>query len=92
MYYVYLIKSKHKKWIYVGFTSDLKKRFNEHNLGKTKTTKGYKPFFLVYYEAYQSKKDAIIREIELKRNGQQKEFLKERVKNSLGSQSATDQP
>jgi len=92
MYYIYAIKSKYKNWIYIGFSSDLKKRFHEHNLGKVKATKHYKPFFLVYYEAYQNKKDAIMREIELKKKGQQKEFLKERIKNSLGSQPSAGQP
>jgi len=86
MYYVYIMKSKHKNWVYIGITSDLRKRFYEHNSGKVKSTKGHKPFFLAYYEAYRNKKDAIIREIELKKKGQQKEFLMERIKNSLGSQ------
>ena len=85
MYYVYVIKSKNKNWIYIGFTSNLRKRFHEHNLGKVKVTKSRKPFFLVYYETYRSKKDAITREIELKKKSQQKEFLKKRIKNSLSS-------
>ena len=95
MHYIYVIKSKRKNWIYIGFTSDLKKRFYEHNKGKARVTEAYKPFTLVYYEAYLSKKDARVREIELKKKGQQKEFLKERIKNSLkivGSQPSAGQP
>jgi predicted GIY-YIG superfamily endonuclease len=38
---------------------------------------------MVYYEAYSSEKDARKREIELKKKGQQKEMLIERVGNSL---------
>jgi len=83
MYYVYVIKSKIKNWIYIGFTSDLRKRFQEHNRGKVRSTKSNKPFTLVYYEAYKNKFDALKKEIEVKKRGQQKEFLKERIKNSL---------
>jgi len=39
MYYIYVIKSKLKNWLYIGFTSDLRERFYEHNKGKVKVTK-----------------------------------------------------
>ena len=58
MYYIYVIKSKIKNWIYIGFTSDLRKRFQEHNLGKVRVTKGNRPFILAYYEAYRNEFDA----------------------------------
>jgi len=83
VYYVYLIKSKRKDWVYIGFTSDLRKRFREHNLGKVRVTKSNRPFTLIYYEAYRDELDARKREIELKKKGQQKEFLKDRIKNFL---------
>ncbi len=98
MHYVYVIKSKKKNWVYIGFTSDLRKRFREHNLGKVRVTKSNRPFTLIYYEAYRDESDARKREIELKKKGQQKEFLKARIKNSLEitssqpSQSSVDQP
>ncbi|MFH1423403.1 MAG: GIY-YIG nuclease family protein [Candidatus Nealsonbacteria bacterium] len=95
MYYVYVIKSKIKNWIYIGFTLDLRKRFQEHNLGKVRSTKSNRPFVFVYYEAYKNELDARKREIELKNNGQQKEFLKDRIKNSLkivSSQPTAGQP
>lgn len=79
MYYVYLIKSKIKDWIYIGSTKDLKKRFIEHNKGKIKSTKANMPFELVYYEAYKTYTLARKREIELKTKGQQKEILLERL-------------
>ncbi len=52
MYYVYVIKSKNKKWSYIGSSGNLKERFTAHNSGQVKSTKFYKPFDLVYYEAY----------------------------------------
>ncbi len=67
----------------MGYTSDLRKRFIEHNTGKVKSTKAYKPYLLVYYEAFVNKTDALKREIELKTKGQQKEFLLKRLENSF---------
>ena len=48
--------------MYIGHTSDLKRRFSEHKKGQTKSTKGRRPLELIYYEAHRSKKDAIRRE------------------------------
>ena len=79
MYYVYLLKSRGKKYFYIGFSSDLRKRFLEHNLGKVRSTKFYKPFDLAYYEAYNNKTIARKRELELKNNSQQKEILINRL-------------
>jgi putative endonuclease len=75
MFYTYLIKSKNKKWFYIGSTRNLKERFNEHNSGMVKSTKHYTPFILIYYEAYPDYTLARKREIELKTKGQQKEIL-----------------
>ncbi len=75
MHYVYVIKSGIKKWVYIGSISDLKRRFEEHNAKKVKSTKSYVPFTLLYYEAYLMKVDALKREIELKTHSQQKEIL-----------------
>ena len=83
MYYVYvLISLKKNNWFYVGFTNDLKTRFEKHNSKLVKSTKFYAPFKLIYYEAYSSEKDARIREKNLKSH-QQRDLLKERIKNSL---------
>ena len=64
MFYVYVTQSQKDKGLYIGFTSDLKKRMKEHNTGKTKSIKHRIPFKLVYYEAYLNKTDARKREIE----------------------------
>ena len=83
MNYVYVLYSTVKEnWIYIGKTKDLRKRFNEHNGGRVKSTKAYKPLILVYYEAYYSSKDASKREIELKKHSN-KEKLKEQIKYSI---------
>ncbi len=66
MYYVYAIKSLRDKFVYVGHTDNLRKRFKEHNGGKVKSTSSRKPFELLYYEACNIMSDAIKREKSLK--------------------------
>ena len=62
MYFTYVIKSQVDNKLYVGYTSDLKKRFEEHNNGLVESTKLRKPFLLVYYEACLDQNKAIKRE------------------------------
>jgi putative endonuclease len=81
MYYVYIIKSKLKKYYYIGSTEDLKRRFEEHNSGKTKSIKHLIPFELIYYEAYKEKVLARTREIDLKKNSFRKKELLDRIEN-----------
>jgi len=45
-YFVYAIKSQVDGRIYIGFSSDIEKRLKEHNSGKTKSTKGFRPGLL----------------------------------------------
>lgn len=76
---LYLLKSRGNEYFYIGFSSDLRKRFSEHNSGKVRSTKFYKPFDIVYYEAYINETAARKRELELKNNSQQKEILINRL-------------
>ena len=69
MYYVYILKSLKDNSLYIGYTSDLKKRFTDHNNGKSLATKYRKPYKLVFYEAFTDKIDAKHREIYLKSGG-----------------------
>ena len=66
MYYVYILLSKKDGKFYIGCTNNLKLRFQAHNEGKVKSTKGRTPFRLIYYEAFLNKHDAFIREQWLK--------------------------
>ena len=57
MFYVYVLEnSKSNKKFYIGFTSNLKRRFKEHNSGTEPSTKYGIPWKLTYYEAYQTEK------------------------------------
>jgi len=67
-YYVYVLKSKIKNFIYIGFSEDLKTRIKTHNKGVNTSTKHYIPLELIHYEAYKNIKDAKRRELYLKSN------------------------
>ena len=75
MYYVYAIINTDKR-IYVGISKDVNFRLQEHNSGRTKSTKGYKPWRLLYKEDLPDRISARNREKQLK-SGSGKEFLKQ---------------
>jgi putative endonuclease len=75
MYFLYVIESEINKFLYVGITNDINKRLKEHNSGKTKSTKGYTPWKLVYSENFENRLDARKKEIYYK-SGCGKEYLK----------------
>ena len=54
-YTVYAIKSKVDGRIYVGFTKNIENRLKEHNSGKTRSTKGYRPWILIFTEECESR-------------------------------------
>ena len=66
LYKVYIIKSIVKERYYIGQTNDLEKRLKEHNSGKTRSTKAYSPWEIVYCEEYESRSEAVKRELEIK--------------------------
>lgn len=85
MFYVYILFSTKSKRLYTGFTTDLRKRFEDHNKGIGGSySKKNKPFLLVYYEAYLVKEDATTQE-KFYKSGYGREILQEKIKNSLQS-------
>lgn len=82
MFYTYVLKSgKDDSW-YTGSTNDLRKRFKQHQGGKSTYTKSRGPFTLIYYEACLYELDARSREKYLK-SGMGKRYLKNRLKRFL---------
>jgi putative endonuclease len=65
MFYVYILLLRNND-LYKGFTNDLKNRIKEHDQGKVKATRNYRPISLVGYEGYLCKADAQRREKFLK--------------------------
>ena len=82
MYYVYILYSKKLNELYKGSTKDLKRRFQEHNSGKSTFTRLGTPWTLVYYEAFLSKTDALREELFLK-SGKGKDRVKYLLENTL---------
>lgn len=66
MHYVYVLLSGKDGKLYIGSTSDLKKRIDKHNKGFVLATKNRRPVTLIYYEAYLVSRDAKRRELFLK--------------------------
>jgi len=82
MFYTHLLQSAKNGKFYVGYTRDLKKRLQEHNLGLNFSTKPHRPWKVVYYEACCNQKDAKRREVYLKTT-QGRATLKQRFKEFL---------
>jgi len=81
-YFVYLIGSyrNNKLTTYVGYTNNLEKRIKLHNEGKgAKFTKGRK-WKIMYYEKYNNKRKAMLREIYLKKNRKLRNLIKNKHK------------
>lgn len=82
MFYVYVLLSEKDNNKYVGYTKDLKLRFEHHCLGRVTSTKDRRPLHLIYYEACLNQQDATHREKYLK-TYHGKMFLKKRLKSYL---------
>jgi len=82
MYYSYVLQSKKDNGFYIGFTKDLKLRFESHTKGLVDSTKDRRPLKLIYYEACLNQIDATNREKYLKTyNGRR--YLHKRLKSYL---------
>ena len=51
-WHVYVLKSLKDNSRYVGITSNIYRRLQEHNSGKSKYTKGHAPYKIVYQEKF----------------------------------------
>lgn len=58
MYYTYILLSLKSHIFYYGYTSDLRKRFSEHNNNQVNSTKPHIPWKLVWYCAFETEKQA----------------------------------
>lgn len=72
MYYVYVLKNTGTNCLYIGYTEDLKRRWNEHKKKDDSVE-------LLYYEAYSYENQAHAREKKLKLDGSAGRGLKKRL-------------
>ena len=63
MFYVYVLKSERTGRRYVGSCRDLVDRLNRHNTGQSKATKYGVPWILIHSEGFQTRAEAVQREI-----------------------------
>jgi putative endonuclease len=66
VFFVYILQSLRTGRFYVGQTDDLVVRFNQHRQGGVPSTKGYRPWWMPYYERFSTRADALRREREIK--------------------------
>ena len=65
--YTYIVMCRDGTY-YTGWTNNLQKRIDDHNAGKgAKYTKSRLPVELMYYEAFDTKEEAMRREYAIKR-------------------------
>ncbi len=85
MFTVYVLYSKRFNKIYIGYTSNLKARFLSHNkLGTKGWTIKFRPWEIAVTEEFQTKKEAMNREKQLKSaNG--REFIWNYIENNFNN-------
>jgi len=67
MFFVYILECSDKS-LYTGITNDIEKRLLKHSIGKgSKYVRSRLPFKLVHKEIYDTKSEAMKREIEIKK-------------------------
>ncbi|MDP2648016.1 MAG: GIY-YIG nuclease family protein [Candidatus Yanofskybacteria bacterium] len=59
---MYILRSLKDHKLYIGYTTNVRRRFLQHQNGKSTSTNPRRPFELVFYEAYRGMEDAKRRE------------------------------
>jgi putative endonuclease len=68
VYCLYILASKRNGTLYIGVTNDLARRVSEHRQGAVPGfTKRYGVHLLVYYETFDDVRDALVRELAMKK-------------------------
>jgi putative endonuclease len=62
MFYTYVLISVKDNKLYIGYSKDVKLRFEQHQKGLVESTKNRRPLKIIYYEACISQEDALKRE------------------------------
>ena len=92
MYYVYILYSKQVDRYYVGQTEDVGKRIQSHLSGISKYTSIANDWIEVYSEVFETRKEAIKRENEIKEKKSRKyiEWLIQSRGSSAGPDKSRD--
>lgn len=84
MYQVYVIENSADSSWYIGFTTDVERRLEEHRqgIGGKHTRKSPGSWSLIYSESYLDKRDALQREKFLK-SGSGRKYLRQQLRHYL---------
>ncbi|OGN40538.1 MAG: hypothetical protein A2606_03315 [Candidatus Yanofskybacteria bacterium RIFOXYD1_FULL_42_10] len=85
MYYTYILKSKKDNQYYIGYTNDLDSRLKLHNANTVQATKGLGPWEIFHSEQFQTEKEAVNREKQIKSWKSRKAIERLKFKQNRGS-------
>jgi putative endonuclease len=66
MWWVYILRSLKDGRRYIGISEDVERRLADHNAGRARSTKGRRPFELIYKESFSTRSEARVRELYFK--------------------------
>jgi len=69
LFYVYIIHSQRLERYYVGSTEEIERRLQEHNAGKSKSTRTGVPWKLIHKESFATRSEAMLHERKIKARG-----------------------
>ena len=72
MYFTYILQSQKDRSFYIGYSSNLEQRVEQHNKATTGYTSTKKPWKLVYFETFEFETDARKRERAIKKKKSRK--------------------
>ena len=84
MFYVYILQSLKDGSYYVGQTNDVSNRLERHNSRRQSATRSKVPWELVYTEPFDTRSQAVRRELEIK-SWKSRRAIKELLNNSNGA-------
>ena len=58
MYYVYILLNQAKTRTYTGVAKDVEKRLEQHNSGRVKSSRPYRPYKTIHLELFETLKEA----------------------------------
>ena len=79
MFWVYVLRSMKDGRLYKGLTGDVDKRLAQHNKGENRSTKGFRPWKLVFQKSFPTREEARKYEVYLK-SGSGREELKRKIR------------
>ena len=72
---VYILASQNRRALYIGITTNMARRLEEHREGKVHHTARYNIARLIYFESHEAAPDAIAREKQLKNWRREKKLI-----------------